>query len=55
MTIELEYKGYKIQRTYCIINKDGTAEDYCFSMEEAKKKINKLELKSSLEGKEKGK
>jgi uncharacterized coiled-coil DUF342 family protein len=36
------YKGYRIQKIYCIINIFGNAEDYCFSLKEAKKEIDKL-------------
>ena len=36
------YKGFRIQKTYGILFPDGSAYDYCFSMEEAKEKINML-------------
>ena len=35
----MKYKGFKIQKQYCIIFPNGTAYDYCNSVLEAKEII----------------
>jgi hypothetical protein len=40
--MDKQYKGYRIQKTYCVVNSDGSAEDYFFTPEEAKECIDKL-------------
>jgi len=44
----IKYKGYEIQKTYCVIDKDGTGNDYAFTLANAKKCVDRLieELKS---------
>jgi len=36
------YKGYQIQRTYCVIDKDGTGNDYAFTLAKAKRCVDRL-------------
>lgn len=41
---DLIYKGFKIQKTYAVINCEGEAIDYFFTLTDAKKCVN-AELK----------